>query len=118
MPRGNPNACPTCKGFFVKDGLCLDCGGTGKDIHLNSSAVTCRHCKGTGVCQTCLGTGDKTATVVDASGRPQRTHYIWLAIAFSIFGWFAQGLPWIMAWSVAIYSGVRILTPRRSRNSN
>lgn len=63
----------------------------------------------------CLGSGLRTAIQVDASGRPQRRQYLLLAIGAALFGCFAQGLPWVLAWVVAFYAGFKTFLPRPIR---
>ena len=60
--------CPDCYASseeieLVGDGKCRECLGTGKDQSLIDSAVedeeeACWSCRGSGMCQTCGGTGE------------------------------------------------------------
>jgi DnaJ-class molecular chaperone len=55
MKRGK---CLDCDGgLFEGDGKCGMCHGSGKNVHLNSDQVDCEKCRGSGICQTCGGTG-------------------------------------------------------------
>jgi hypothetical protein len=50
--------CPDCAGgFFVGNGKCKQCEGTGVNTQLDSERPKCPYCKGTGVCATCEGAG-------------------------------------------------------------
>ena len=41
--------CPECK----DDGKCVQCNGTGINIHINEAEPKCSNCAGTGICPTC-----------------------------------------------------------------
>jgi len=49
---GDPR-CPQCK----DDGKCVECDGTGVNIHLNEDERKCKTCEGTGACSACNGAG-------------------------------------------------------------
>jgi hypothetical protein len=52
--------CPDCCSdvlFLANIGKCIECSGTGINIHLNSDQPACPNCGGTGVCPSCRGTG-------------------------------------------------------------
>jgi len=50
--------CPDCAGGFLEgNGRCGQCNGTGTNTQLDSAQPQCPYCKGTGVCQTCGGSG-------------------------------------------------------------
>jgi hypothetical protein len=60
--------CPDCYGSSdeiesASDGKCRECHGTGKDPGLTGREIegeeaNCWSCRGTGMCQTCGGTGE------------------------------------------------------------
>jgi hypothetical protein len=43
--------------LLAGDGRCSHCHGSGTNLNLASEAPKCAFCKGTGVCQTCDGSG-------------------------------------------------------------
>jgi hypothetical protein len=54
MPGGSRrNVCTNCRGGL----RCIDCYGSGQNIHLNDPDPLCRTCRGSGVCPICNGTG-------------------------------------------------------------
>ena len=58
MPGRRRPRCSDCHG----SGRCLECEGTGVNLHLNQPEPNCRGCHGTGKCSSCLGTGLPTPT--------------------------------------------------------
>lgn len=79
------NGCPDCNGVFVKDGKCVECQGSGRNIHLNATNANCRVCSGSGLCIRCSGTGLKAWTTNDLGGRAQRRGYLTVALQSFIF---------------------------------
>ncbi|HYW42246.1 MAG TPA: hypothetical protein VE959_05280 [Bryobacteraceae bacterium] len=57
LPSGR-GRCPDCAGGFAQgDGNCGKCNGTGINTQLDSDVPKCPYCRGTGVCQSCGGSG-------------------------------------------------------------
>ena len=60
--HGDRGRCPDCdSGILAGDGRCKHCHGSGTNLNLASDVPQCLFCKGTGICQTCEGTGTFSA---------------------------------------------------------
>lgn len=64
MPGGRRPyiACEECKDaveFMTLKGTgkCVECFGSGVNVHINHDDPQCRNCKGTGLCPACNGKG-------------------------------------------------------------